>query len=448
MFEGAAFPDVGPGLSPWYFILVTPSTYYQSYNIGGAPGIRAINMFDDSTVETARVQRDQRRDGPHAMTMHLRFMIPAANASDAAGIQFSDDLTDDANHGRVRWGWFNDGTMRLNRGIATWGPTSYSAPQNQWREIWMTLNSQASPQWKLWLWDDATSTWTVHSYGTLQSGGGVCYIGISGGAKGQMDIDFMRYTSAGAYAPDDPDRPVLPPYTNRIGEAKVNYCIGYPVDFQDKIVTNSYLAWNAKGQREDHLFIQDDDHIPEADRTAGIKIIKPVQDDSEKVPVGSRINVKGFLNVLAREAFVSADDVPIATPAPQQPVPPKPLYVVGRNVSAGKLGVQPPYSDTSYGLNNAGLRVRTFGIVTQSGIADPSTDLAMCYVDDGSGVINDSLDWYGQTFPGVKVYTSAALAVGARVGISGNAGVEESTFDNTLCYPVIFAALPEDVTVY
>ena len=443
VIEGGAVAD------PWSFFSQRTGNTVDTIIIDAGTLNRALvltDYSDDGTFGKAQIQRPNWRDGPNGVTLHCRFMVVSGSEDGAIGIQIPEGQTGGDTNGLIKWAWYsaNGGEMRLAKPDQP--GTNFPALADTWVEIWQTISGGG---WKLWV--KSGGSWTVlpQLQGTLAlTKAGIPYIGSGNfpAWNAQMEVDFARIHIVGAYGPNDPDRPVLPDATSNIGTAKVTHPLGFPESFPNKMVTSSWTQ-DVDARFCNVLYIQDDS------RAAGVRVQREIQNVSEKVAVGARVDVKGFFDRTNQEVKVMVDELTIATAAPVPPVLPGPLWVLGKNVSAGSLGLQTAYSPTSVGLNNAGLRVRTYGVVTATGKTDPVTGFVMSYIDDGTGMINDSYYWYlfddpSGPFPGIKVYNATGLNVGDKVAVSGSAGVEQYILDPSVYYPVIYCATPSDVSKY
>ncbi len=430
MYEGSAIPG------PWYFSEITPDAWYDS-EVDPLTLNRIGKLIDGDTTKNGRLQRQQFNYGWNGMTLHARFRVVSA-ADNSVRLQLSEDLVNGDAAGYTRWHWFNSngGEFILQRGALVTGSNRFAAPLNQWLELWMKI---VNPNWEIYLWNG--SSWMLTAAGTLEVGGGVSCLGS--GTTGEVHVDFLRHHTHGGYEPTDPNRPVLPNPTDRIGQAKIDYGIGYPVDLPDKIVTNSYVAWSDP-YYYNHFFIQ------ESDRSAGLRVRRVAASESDRTPVGSRVRVEGYFDIFSEDVAAIADRLTISTPAPDPVVLPVSLGMTTPRVGGSAFGVQPAASTLSLGLNNVGLRVRTCGLNTTPyyPYPDPLTGFWMSYVDDCDGVYNDTDFWFGSKLPGIKVYTAEPLTIGTWVEVTGNAAVEQHPVNGAVHYQVIYANQPGDVRTY
>lgn len=104
-------------------------------------------------------------------------------------------------------------------------------------------------------------------------------------------------------------------------------------------------------------------YVEDADRTSGIKIV-----GSQSVSVGDVVTVKGELGTADNERYITADSVQVTGTGQ--------VKALGLNGRAFGGGV---------GLSNIGLLTTLCGTVTAV-----SSDQTYCYVDDGSGVSNET----------------------------------------------------------
>lgn len=431
MLEGAVIPG------PYYFQTQTTESYVNTSIIDTATMNRAISIVDESTSVKAQIVRPNYHSENSGVTVHMRFQVGANSTSNAVGIQIPDNyMIGSETRGHVKWSWSNN-QMTVSKGTPD-GVGSFSVPADTWVEIWITL---VDNQFKLWVKNG--STWTLTNQGTLRTGGVAAYIGSGDNAgKGSMLVDFFRFCNFGAFEPTDPNVPTLPLPTNSIGESKAWYPIGYPVDLQGKVVTNSWV--------EIGPVIYNIVYIQESNRSAGLRVRREVQSYEDKLVLGSTVNLRGYCDIADKEVFAVADDLSATPPAPESSLP-DPVLIAGKNIGIGVLGLQEAYTDTlSSGLNNVGLRVRISGYVTASGAIDLEKNMFISYVDDRvTNIPNDSLYWYlpttGVPYPGFKVYTTDALTEGNYVAVSGNVGIEKNIIDNSIFYPVIYSAQPSDV---
>jgi hypothetical protein len=445
MMEGALAP------APMNTMGKTDSIVLSPYN-------RVLELFEpvlviDGGKPLWKLQVQRAYQGPSGVTAHIRFRIVLSPTTDGWAVQVSDER----NHSLVKWSWRpdNGGELHLTKSVADAGmPTTMAMPLDTWVELWFTIKDW---RWSVYKKDEATGTWALYSQGGDTTTRGITYFGYSfefpNTCDGTMEVDFFRWAHS-FNAPTDPDAPAPPPATDLIGQAKADYGLSYPVTFPNKMVTNSWLVHNPY-ILYNYFYIQEDD------RSAGIKVRRTIVNESEKVDVGARINiVNGYMDAGQREAFAVSDEQTIAAPAPHTPVLPRPLGVLSEFARVGKCGVrefpaQEAIWDTGHGLNNVGLRVRTYGVVTATGdpeLIDPTTGLAISYVDDGSAIVNDSLYWYlytsQQSYLGFKVYNASGMAVGDKVSVTGNLGVEENILVPGSFYPVIRCTGAADVRKY
>jgi chitodextrinase len=435
MIEGAAIP------SPWSFYSNETGNTVESVIID-VPTLNRANVLTDRTPDPAygkaQITRPNWTDGPQGVTVHCRFMVLSGSEDGAIAIQVPEGRTGGDANGLVKWAWFSDNGGQMVLVKPNQPSVSFSAPADTWVEIWETISNG---QWKLWVKNGAS--WGTPLQGSLQSGQGVPYFGSGSfeAVDSVMKLDFARLYIKGAYQPTDPNRPVMPAYTSRIGEAKVSYPLGYPVDLTDKVVTNS---WTEMGDISYNvLYVQE----LNSDRSAGVKVKREIQSEEEQIAVGSRVRVRGYQDLSEGEVFVVGDAVTVTTPAPQSPRLPTPLFLTNKLVSTGSHGLQPAYTTGAFGTNNTGLRIRICGTVTQTGY-DSYLDQPIAYVEDATVVANDSERWTDGAYAGIKVIGVSNVDVGDRVSIAGNASVQISRVDNKSFIPCVVCRRDADVKKY
>lgn len=247
-------------------------------------------------------------------------------------------------------------------------------------------------------------------------------------------LDDVTLTAASASDPIN--------YNNHIGKAKVYLGEGYPVSFTGKLAATVYSNTVTRMNPPVRNYV----YIQEEDRSSGIKMDVT---NFDSVPLGSKITVSGNLQTASGETQLSLKSLTVASPAPEPLALPKPLVITGKLVGSGSLGVQPALSGSA-GLTTVGLRVRIAGQITGTG-ATPTQDAMVSYIDDGSGVLNDSLAMLGGTScAGVKVVYPAGGTIlyptyyGA---VTGTAGLDYDDFVGLI--PVIHVnAVDGDIQQY
>ena len=191
-------------------------------------------------------------------------------------------------------------------------------------------------------------------------------------------------------------RKIVAPPPIKIGEAKL-LPVGSAVFLQGKVCTAAFAPWN--------LF-----YIEERDRSAGIGVqfagpISPVAQDQTVSLMGTTTLLNGTeLTVVYSHIVVGPIMLPVLTP-------------VGMNnkwTGGGVFGGQPAVYDQAFplpgtqsvGLNNVGLLVRTWGLVTyhEPAYVTPTVSGPIFWIDDGSDLHDGFTRMLGGWTEGVACY--------------------------------------------
>lgn len=182
-------------------------------------------------------------------------------------------------------------------------------------------------------------------------------------------------------------------------------------DSLSAILSNKIVTHVARGQISYQGVSYRKVYIQEDDRSAGIAVL--LDQSKGAIPeVGNRLTVVGSLSIRDNEAMLTAESWSVDS---TQYALPEPVAVVQRSIG-GSTRNQPALN-SSVGLCNVGLRVKTFGRVTW---ADPEGYPGYeveAYIDDGSQYIDAS------EFGGLKVWLEpnfdAEVYIGDYLSVTG-----------------------------
>lgn len=183
-----------------------------------------------------------------------------------------------------------------------------------------------------------------------------------------------------------------------------------PTFLYDKVIT-SYVRATGQGS-------YDQIHVEEDDRTGGIALLIPSQDEPI-AEVGDRISANGVVTGASAEAIVFVD---CWTREPSHGNVPAPVAATGKSSGGGEFGLQqaiiddaaaePPVRAT--GLNTVGMLVRLYGEVTGAGEVNLDGSVRdVVWIDDGSALLDGLMFSSGQPSRGVAVLVPAGTPVPA-----------------------------------
>lgn len=171
-------------------------------------------------------------------------------------------------------------------------------------------------------------------------------------------------------------------------------------------------------------------YIEEANRTAGIRVVKP----GHNLCVGIGADIVGVVRTDANgERYIDASDVAANSGAQIEPV-----FVTNRDLSGGGWNYDPITGAGqegiigAYGLSNIGLLVTTTGRITQ---VDPAMSPAWFIIDDGSGI-------------GVKCTVPSGVAINPLWQYVSATGISSCEDDGTGPRRLLRVRSQEDVLAY
>lgn len=260
--------------------------------------------------------------------------------------------------------------------------TDFAALVLEWDDThikWLTYNFAASPKTiPIWLW-------------SLKPGN---YI-LRHGRDGNLDdhMDSVSETIPFTYSTRRTEITItLPPNQMEVWEIiPVQKTIPEAKSLPDD--TPLYLHGCIVTAKFDGCF-----YVEKPDRSGGIKVecLSPVN-------LGDAVAVSGVTGTTSGERCLRAITAKVMSAGN---IVPEPLLVTGKGMGGGSFGLQQGVWDANNGaaagLNNIGLLVTVFGVVTHR-------DDSAFYLDDGSG-LND-----GSGHPGVRVATTGLAGGGSIV---------------------------------